>query len=298
MADGDVAHTAGMDLVANGDPRREGAREINKTRDYIVEFAHWTKVAGKPSTFAPAAHSHSWDSVTGKPSTFPPGAHSHSFDSITGKPSSYPNSDVSNATGLEEPNTLVKRGGNSQVMVGDPTNPRHATNRAYVDNVADSLQSIAQDAQDMAEDALDGRLNSVVYGREITSTRRSAWVQSNGLLGWASSSRHKKQNIRPAELTLEQLRAIPVVLYRYRRAVAAERAGSIDHAPTEIGTIAEDLHDLGLWQFVSYEGHGEDAKPAGVHYELLALAALSLGQQLADRIDRIEERLAALETTT
>lgn len=39
MADGDAAAAAGMDTVAGTDDLRESYKEINKTRDYIVEYA-------------------------------------------------------------------------------------------------------------------------------------------------------------------------------------------------------------------------------------------------------------------
>jgi hypothetical protein len=136
------------------------------------------------------------------------------------------------------------------------------------------------------------------YNNDISAyTRRVVWMRTDGTLGHAPSTRRKKQDIRPAELTLEQLRSIPVVLYRNIQAVVNELAGK-GQAATEIGTIAEELHDAGLWQFVWYEGRGESAIPAGVHYDLLALAALSLGQQLADKLDQIELRLQALEGNT
>lgn len=37
----------------------------------------WSDVQGKPSTFAPSAHTHAWSDVTGKPSTYAPSAHTH-----------------------------------------------------------------------------------------------------------------------------------------------------------------------------------------------------------------------------
>ena len=32
----------------------------------------WSQVTGKPTSFAPSAHSHAWSEVTDKPATFPP----------------------------------------------------------------------------------------------------------------------------------------------------------------------------------------------------------------------------------
>jgi hypothetical protein len=43
----------------------------------------WDDITGKPSTFAPSAHTHAWADVTGKPSTFAPAAHNHAASEIT-----------------------------------------------------------------------------------------------------------------------------------------------------------------------------------------------------------------------
>ena len=52
----------------------------------------WGNLSGKPSTFAPSAHSHSWAQITSKPSTFAPSAHSHSWSQVTDKPTTFPTS--------------------------------------------------------------------------------------------------------------------------------------------------------------------------------------------------------------
>lgn len=77
----------------------------------------WSNIGGKPTTFAPAAHSHAWTDITGKPvfatvatsgayadltgipSTFAPSAHSHSWTDITGKPTTFAPSAHSHAAG-------------------------------------------------------------------------------------------------------------------------------------------------------------------------------------------------------
>lgn len=199
---------------------------------------------------------------------------------------------TADGTATAAPGKLVKWGVSGNLASPEPTADAHLANKKYVDDhteIGGLAYAATEEIDNRVDDLEVGKLKSSVYGNEITSTRRAVWISSGGQLGYASSSRFKKQDILPAELTVEQLRGIPVVLYRYRKAVAAEKAGKIDHAATEIGTIAEDLHDLGLWQFVMYE----DGKPAGVHYELLSLAALSLAQHLADHLDEIDARLTA-----
>ncbi|NYD65981.1 hypothetical protein [Agromyces atrinae] len=142
-----------------------------------------------------------------------------------------------------------------------------------------------------------GRLSPLPWDRPITWTRRAAYMGNNGqiLLGHVESTRASKTDLANVEWTREQLQAIPVLHYRYIAELQKQAEDPDYHVSLELGTIAEDLHDLGLWEFVHYEGHGESAIPSGVHYELLGLAALRLAQLQGERLDALEERLNALE---
>lgn len=135
---------------------------------------------------------------------------------------------------------------------------------------------------------------SGAWDNNITSTRRAMWMDSNGWFGHTASTRATKQNIEDVAWSLEQLRGIPLVHYRYRAEVAKARKDPSYKVALEVGTLADDLHKLGLWEMVAYEGRGDDAKPVSVHYELLALPALKLGQMAHARIDEQESRFAAL----
>lgn len=183
-------------------------------------------------------------------------------------------------------NKIAGYSAGGQIGVNTPSSSVHATPKSYVDAAVAGVTS----------DAEDGILSADPWNRNITWTRRAAWLGQNGsvyTLGNTASTRAKKQNIRDVEWTDEQLRAIPVVYYRYRAAVARERRNPDQKAALEIGTLADDLHELELWEFVIYDGHGDDAVPVSVHYELLGLAAIVLAQRNADRLDRLEERLTA-----
>ncbi len=46
----------------------------------------WSTLPGKPSTFAPAAHTHAWGDITDKPTAYPPTAHGHVWADITDRP--------------------------------------------------------------------------------------------------------------------------------------------------------------------------------------------------------------------
>lgn len=144
------------------------------------------------------------------------------------------------------------------------------------------------------------------YNYDITYTRHQMWMGNDGRIAWASSSRSKKANIRDAEIDPLAVLAINVRAYNYRAEIAKrddpdspEYVGPDYHVAEELGTIAEELHELGLWQAVEYEDH---VKPVGVHDHLLGHLAIRAvqhvwqqHQDLAARHDSLLSRVEALE---
>lgn len=54
--------------------------------DGIVDHAAsvpWSGITGKPSTFAPSAHTHLWSEISGIPTSFTPSAHTHAISDVT-----------------------------------------------------------------------------------------------------------------------------------------------------------------------------------------------------------------------
>lgn len=99
---------------------------FHKTEDSV----NWTEVAGKPTSFAPSAHTHAWADLTGVPTTFAPSAHTHSWADITGKPTTFaPSAHVHSAgeitTGLFHPSRIgagtTTDGYIIQLVAGVPT---------------------------------------------------------------------------------------------------------------------------------------------------------------------------------
>lgn len=164
------------------------------------------------------------------------------------------------------------------------------------------------------------------YAFDITYTRRGAWLGNDGRLGYASSSAEKKANIRDAEIDPEAVLAIAPRLFNYRAELAKQAEDPSYHVATEFGAIAEELHELGLWQVVIYEwdvlqrmepvlddagsvavdGQGDpvlqpvgeaervgEPRPVGIHYEMLGLLAIEAAKHVHDRLNAVEGRLAA-----
>lgn len=117
---------------------------------------------------------------------------------------------------------------------------------------------------------------------------RAVWALSDGTMGTAQSSRKVKQDFIMPEITLEQMRAVDWTLYRFIDDVNQNG----DDAAIHIGMIAEELDDNGLGQFVEYN---DDYEPVGINYPMLGVWAIHEAHLAHDRIDRLEERLKALE---
>lgn len=126
------------------------------------------------------------------------------------------------------------------------------------------------------------------YGNDITTTRRAMWISSLGVMGWASSSRTKKQDIIAANLDPAAILSIEPKHFRYIKAV--EEMG--DEAPIEVGMIAEDLHEAGLVSFVDY---GADGDVEGIHYSTYVVALQVVVRDQAAKIAALTERLDRLE---
>lgn len=120
---------------------------------------------------------------------------------------------------------------------------------------------------------------------------RAAWVLSDGTMGTAQSSRKVKQDFMMPDVTLEQMRAADWTLYRYIDDVNMNG----DSANLHLGMVAEDLDDNGLGLFVEYN---DDYEPCGINYPMLGVWAIHEAHLAHERIDRLEERLKALEGKT
>jgi hypothetical protein len=122
------------------------------------------------------------------------------------------------------------------------------------------------------------------YDNDITATRHAMWISSAGQVGWASSSRTRKQDIVTAAIDPKAVLSIEPKFFRYIKEV--ELRG--DEAPIEVGMIAEDLHDAGLTHFVDYN---DDGSIQGIHYTTYVVALQAVVRDLSDRLQKIEDKL-------
>lgn len=131
-----------------------------------------------------------------------------------------------------------------------------------------------------------GNMSPDIYNRSLGGSYRVCYVGADGLLGWVSSSRRFKKNIKPAEVDPSAVLSLDLVTFLYKVEIDTERLAQLQH-----GLIAEDVDAAGLDWLVDY---GADGQPEGVRYDRLALALLPVVQQLDRRLTAIEAHLDAL----
>jgi len=81
-----VTTTDGFRYVYSGTGSKTLAASYVVLADTTPE---WTSISGKPTTFAPSAHSHVWADITNPPATYAPSAHTQDWTTITGKPTTF-----------------------------------------------------------------------------------------------------------------------------------------------------------------------------------------------------------------
>ncbi|CAI9386092.1 tail fiber domain-containing protein [Microbacterium sp. T2.11-28] len=279
MATGDAAAAAGMDLVPQTGLVKDGATEINKTRDYI---------ASNTADIA-AATGNGSGAGTNKLARFGASGNLAGADPTAGAHFTTKQWVEALGDAAATPNAFMKRNASGQVAVATPTLGGHAATKAYHD-----AGVFPNDVWADGEIACDGGyftngpLRAVagvrfdgVYGNAIGGSYRNLYVSSTGELGWVSSSRRYKKNIKDWTPDRQALLAMRLVEFQYKVAVDTQRTGAIEH-----GLIAEELDELGLDWLVDYAA---DGTPEGVRYDRLSLALLSVVQDHETRIHRLEE---------
>jgi Chaperone of endosialidase len=118
-------------------------------------------------------------------------------------------------------------------------------------------------------------------GRAFTTVTgyAAAYLDSSGKLGINTSSRRYKKNIH--KLDYETERILQVNIYEYDR-----RGKGGAH---EVGFLAEEFEELGLYEFVFHEP--ETGRVQGIHYDKVSVALLAVVKEQKRLLDDILARL-------
>lgn len=130
-----------------------------------------------------------------------------------------------------------------------------------------------------------GSITSIgAKNNQVTTGYVAAYIDVNGVFGFAPSAERFKQDITPYKGDPNAVLGMQVVNYRTKDAVA--ELG--DSAPIETGVIAEQLEVLGLDWLVA---HDADGNTQTVYYERMALALIPIIKQQAADIAALKAKL-------
>ncbi|EFL15318.1 tail fiber domain-containing protein [Streptomyces sp. C] len=215
----------------------------------------WADITDRPSSLPPAAHTHDWSQVTSKPTSFVPSAHTHAWTEVTGKPTTFAPSAHSHAwTDItSKPTTFTpsSHSHSSYLESGDTIAWSNGTKRVHADSVSGS------------------------------GTYYAVWVQGDGTFARNTSSRRFKQNVRDIDIDPDAVLSLRPRIYDRR----PKEEGSDDYLRDEFGLIAEEVAET-LPEIVTYD---EEGRIDALRYDLLGVALLSVVQDQAERIERLEQ---------
>jgi hypothetical protein len=125
--------------------------------------------------------------------------------------------------------------------------------------------------------------SSNVYGTTVSTSPRSVYIASNGQFGGVSSSRSTKEDISPISYSVESLLAVEPVMFKY---IGQE------NNDTHVGFIAEQLDELGLDAYLTYD---ENGNPITVNYEFYVSALQKIVQKLSADLFELQAKVLKLE---
>lgn len=135
-----------------------------------------------------------------------------------------------------------------------------------------------------------------VYATDLTGTRRTGWVQSDGRMGYASSAVEGKTAIVPATIDIDGVLDLVVREFYYRAEIRRRTNLRINegvdyHPARELGLLAHEVDAVAPWLVYHDDaGHAE-----GVEYAMLPVALLAIAQaERQARLD-LEARVTELE---
>lgn len=125
-------------------------------------------------------------------------------------------------------------------------------------------------------------LGQIRLRTNATTSLGANTVLDGDILKKSTSSIRYKVNVEDVDWEQQLLLQLRPVKFNDRR----EHEEKGDSARQYVGLIAEEVHELGLTEFVYYD---EQNRPDGVQYDRLTVALLSIVKDLAERVARLEE---------
>ena len=120
------------------------------------------------------------------------------------------------------------------------------------------------------------------------------WNSSSNLVYRLSSSERYKTDIKDCNFDYDTLLQAKVRAFKNKQDV--EEHG-LEDAEVTYGYIAEELHELGLTEFVVYEpDENGNMRPESVNYMSMALASHEMIKMQDQKLKALEARIQALET--
>jgi hypothetical protein len=110
---------------------------------------------------------------------------------------------------------------------------------------------------------------------------------STGIVARSTSSMRYKLDITDHEVDPQAVLRMRVRTWRDR----AETENDPDTTHRYVGLIAEELHDLGLGEFVSYDDQG---RPDAISYDRIPVALLAVLKDQQARLEALEDKVAQL----
>lgn len=265
--EGTAAFAAGLDILDGTEKKRNGWLAINKTRDYIVE-----RIA--------AVFQEVWSIAKGGTGATTQAGALQNLGAL-------PRAEVFDGTGSVF-NKVPRYDGQGRLICAAPQADNHAAPLGWLNQVFASYIPRWGGTIDQGTLVIGGAGQlSITNATQVTNGFAALYRNADGRVGISPSARRFKKDIKPHTYTLEQLRAVRVVSYRLKASVYGD---GWEDAPVDVGVIAEELIDAGLAEFVVFDDEGQ---PLSVHYERLALVAIGALQDLADRVDRLEQKIEA-----
>jgi hypothetical protein len=138
-----------------------------------------------------------------------------------------------------------------------------------------------------------GLFSTAVYDAVVGGTNRDVFVDNAGLIGYVSSTRNSKINIKNLA-TVDWLYELNPVSFNRRKLDEEKRYTNEFYSELEFGLIAEEVEQVAP-ELCFYDDVDGQQALRGVHYSKLIAPMLKALQQATQRIGALEAEVAALK---